>query len=168
MNRRIGRAVLCAGLAVVVAALATGIDARAQAPAQPSQPRGLAWWRMDQFQRNLGLSTDQVNRLETVFQAALPDLRRGREDLDRQEAELSRLIEMNADEAVVIKQVDKVEAIRSHLNKTRQLLLLHHYQLLTPEQRVKQKALFNQMQAERERAQADRDRAAKPNGGQKP
>jgi hypothetical protein len=47
------------------------------------------------------------------------------------------------------------------LNKTRQLLLLHHYQLLTPEQRVKQKALFNQMQA-------DRDRAAKPNGGQKP
>jgi hypothetical protein len=52
-----------------------------------------------------------VNRLETVF-GALPDLRRGRDDLDRQEAELSRLIEMNADEAVVIKQVDKVEAIR--------------------------------------------------------
>ena len=108
---------------------------------------------------------DQVNRLEAVFQTALPDLRRGRDDLDRQEAELSRLIEMNADEAIVVRQVDKVEAIRSHLNKTRQLLLLHQRQLLTPEQRVKLKALFDQMQADR--AQAERDRTAKPSVGQK-
>jgi Spy/CpxP family protein refolding chaperone len=165
MNRRIGRAVLCAGLVAVSASLLASVGALAQAAAQPSQPRGFAWWRTDQFQRNLGLSADQVSRLEAVFQAALPDLRRGRDDLDRQEAELSRLIEMNADEAVVIKQVDKVEAIRSHLNKTRQLLLLHQRQLLTPEQRVKLKALFDQMQADR--AQAERDRAAKPSGGQR-
>jgi Spy/CpxP family protein refolding chaperone len=72
---------------------------------------------------------------------------------------------MNADEAIVVRQVDKVEAIRSHVNKTRQLLLLHHRQLLTPEQRVKLKALTDQMQADR--AQAERDRAAKPGGGQK-
>src|SRR5499427_5393541 len=162
MKRRIGRALLCAGLAAVAAGLVAGIDAGAQAPAQPSQPRGFAWWRTDQFQKNLGLSTDQVGRLEAVFQTALPDLRRGRDDLDRQEVELSRLIEMNADEAVVIKQIDKVEAIRTHLNRTRQLLLLHHYQLLTPEQRAKLKV----MQAER--AQAERDRAAKPSTGQKP
>jgi len=165
MNRRIGRAVLCAGLVALSAGLVAGIEARAQAPAQPSQPRGFAWWRTDQFQKNLGLSTDQVGRLEAVFQMALPDLRRGRDDLDRQEAELSRLIEMNADEATVIRQVDKVEGIRSHLNKTRQLLLLHQRQLLTPEQRVKLKALFDQMQADP--AQSERDRAAKPNGGQK-
>ena len=49
---------------------------------------------------------------------------------------------------------DKVEAIRSHLNKARQLLLLHHRQLLTPEQRVKYKALRDQIEADR--AQADR------------
>jgi Spy/CpxP family protein refolding chaperone len=167
MNRRIGRAVLCAGLAALMAGLVTSIEARAQAPAQPSsQPRRFAWWRADQFQKNLGLSADQVSRLEMVFQGALPDLRRGNDDLTRQEDELSRLIEMNADEAVVIKQIDKVEAIRTHLNKTRQLLLLHQRQLLTPEQRVKLKALFDQMQADR--AQAERDRAAKPSTGQKP
>jgi Spy/CpxP family protein refolding chaperone len=159
MNRRFGGALLYVGL---VAAMSGTFAAAvlAQTPAQPSQPRGFAWWRTDQFQRNLGLSTDQVNRLEAVFQMALPELRRGREDLDRQESELSRLIEMNADEATVIRQVDKVEAIRSHLNKTRQLLLLHSRQILTPEQRVKLKTLFDQMQA-------DRDRAGKPNGGQK-
>ena len=159
MNRRFGGALLYVGLvAAMSGGLATAV-ALAQTPAQPSQPRGFAWWRTDQFQKNLGLSADQVNRLEGVFQTALPDLRRGRDDLDRQEAELSRLIEMNADEATVIRQVDKVEAIRSHLNKIRQLLLLHQRQLLTPEQRVKLKALFDQMQA---------DRAGKPGGGQKP
>jgi Spy/CpxP family protein refolding chaperone len=165
MNRRIGRAVLCAGLVALAAGLLATVEAGAQAAAQPSQRRGFAWWQADQFQKNLGLSTDQVNRLETLFRGALPDLRRGRDDLDRQEAELSRLIEMNADEAVVIRQVDKVEAIRSHLNKTRQLLLLHQRQMLTAEQRGKLKTLFDQMQADR--AQAERDRAAKPNGSQK-
>jgi Spy/CpxP family protein refolding chaperone len=161
MKRRIGGALLYVGLAAALLGVCAAGDALAQAPAQPSQPRGFAWWRTDQFQRNLGLSTDQVNRLEALIQMALPDLRRGRDELDRQEAELSRLIEMNADEATVIKQVDKVEGIRSRLNKTRQLLLLHSRQLLTPEQRIKLKALFDQMQAER-------DRAGKPSGGQKP
>ena len=167
MNRRGGGALLYVGLVAAMSGVLTAA-VMAQPPAQPSQQRGLAWWRMEQFQRSLGLSADQVNRVEAVFQMALPELRRGREDLDRQEFELSRLIEMNADEATVIKQVDKVEGIRSHLNKTRQLLLLHHRQLLTAEQRIKLKALFDQMQADRDRAQADRDRAGKPNGGQKP
>jgi len=165
MNRRGGGALLYVGLVAAMSGVLAAA-AMAQAPAQTSQPRRVAWWRMEQFQRNLGLSADQVNRVEAVFQMALPELRRGREDLDRQEVELSRLIEMNADEATVIRQVDKVEGIRSHLNKTRQLLLLHHRQLLTAEQRVKLKALFDQMQADR--AQSERDRAGKPNGGQKP
>src|SRR5262245_30991617 len=168
MNRRGGGALLYGGLVAAISGVLAAAVVMAQAPAQPSQSRGIAWWRMDQFQRNLGLSADQVNRVEAVFQMALPELRRGREELDRQESELSRLIEMNADEATVIRQVDKVEGIRSHLNKTRQLLLLHSRQILTPEQRVKLKALFDQMQADRDRAQAERDRVGKPNGGQKP
>src|SRR6185437_14968398 len=117
---------------------------RAQnAPAQQQngQPPRVAWWRDDRYQKHLGLTSDQVSRLEAIFQSALPELRKGRDDLDRQEAELSRLIESNADEAVVSRQVDKVEGIRSHLNKTRQMLIWHHRQLLTPEQRVKFKVM---------------------------
>ena len=102
-----------------------------------------------------GLSTDQVNRIEAIFQAVLPELRKGRDDLERHEAELSRLIESSADEALVTRQIDKVEAIRSRLNKARQLLLLHHRQVLTPEQRVKL-------------AQAERERAGRPPNAQKP
>jgi Spy/CpxP family protein refolding chaperone len=152
MRRQIGRAVLCAGLL-----LGGAWQTEAQAPQTPQNPtqQRFAWWRSEEYQKNLGLSADQVNRLEAIFQSALPDMRKGRDELDRHEAELSRLIETGADEALVTRQLDKVEAIRSHLNKTRQLVLLHHRQVLTPEQRVKL-------------AQAERERAGRPAGGQKP
>jgi len=155
MRPQIGRTVLCAGLL-----LGGAWNTQGQQPPPPTQnqpPQRLTWWRSDIYQKDLGLSADQVSRLEAIFQAALPGLRNGRDELDRREAELSRLIETGTDEALVIKQLDKVEAIRSHVNKTRQLLLLHHRQVLTPEQRVKL------VQAERERA----GRATGP-GGQRP
>jgi Spy/CpxP family protein refolding chaperone len=155
MQRQIGRAVVCAGLFFVLLGGAWQAEARASQAPQNQPPQRFAWWRSEPYQKNLGLSIDQVNRLEAIFQNVLPDLRKGRDDLDRHEAELSRLIETGADEALVIKQLDKVEALRSHLNKTRQLLLLHHRQVLTPEQRVKL-------------AQAERERAGRPAGGQKP
>jgi len=149
MRRQIGRAVLSAGLL-----LGGAWQSEAQAPQTPPAQR-FAWWRSEQYQKNLGLSADQVNRLEAIFQTVLPELRKGRDDLERHEAELSRLIESSADEALVTRQIDKVEAIRSRLNKTRQLLLLHHRQVLTPEQRVKL-------------AQAERERAGRPPSGAKP
>ena len=153
MRRQVGRAVLCAGL--LLGGAGPTAAQSSQAPQNPP-PQRFAWWRSEPYQKNLGLSTDQVSRLEAIFQTALPELRKGRDELDRHEAELSRLIETSADEALVIRQVDKVEAIRSHLNKTRQLLLLHQRQILTPEQRVKL-------------AQAERERAGRPTGGaQKP
>jgi Spy/CpxP family protein refolding chaperone len=155
MQRQIGRAVVCAGLFFVLLGGAWQAEARPPQTPQNQPPQRFAWWRSEPYQKNLGLSIDQVNRLEAIFQNVLPELRKGRDDLDRHEAELSRLIETGADEGLVIKQLDKVEALRSHLNKTRQLLLLHHRQVLTPEQRVKL-------------AQAERERAGRPAGGQKP
>ena len=152
INRRFGRTVLSIGLLVASASFAAAQTPTAPPPAQsqPGQPQRLAWWRDEHYQKHLALTVDQVSRLEAIWQAALPDLRKGRDELDRHEAELSRLIEMNADEAVVVRQIDKVEAIRSRLNKSRQLLLLHFRQVLTPEQRIKLKEAL------------DRDRGIKP------
>ena len=160
MKRRFGRAVLYAGLLLVSAPLfaqAPG-GGRSQQNSQ-SAPR-FAWWRDEPYQRHLGLTSDQVSRLEAIWQASLPELRKGRDDLDRQEAELSRLIETNADETVVTRQVDKVEAIRGHLNKARTMVIWRHRQLLTPEQRVKLKAMRDR---DRERAGAP-----PPPAGQRP
>jgi Spy/CpxP family protein refolding chaperone len=156
MKRRFGRAVLHVAVLLVSAPLfAQAPGTRAQQNGQPT-PR-FAWWQDESYQRHLGLTSDQVTRLETIWQAALPELRKGRDDLDRQEAELSRLIETNADETVVTRQVDKLEATRAHVNKARTMLIWHHRQLLTPEQRVKLKVMRDR---NRERAGAP----ATPNG----
>ena len=160
MKRRFGRAVLYAGVLLLSAPLFA--QARGGASSQQnsqSAPR-FAWWRDEPYQRHLGLTSDQVSHLEAIWQGALPELRKGRDDLDRQEAELSRLIETNADETVVTRQVDKVEAIRGHLNKARTMMIWHHRQLLTPEQRVKLKAMRDR----------DRERAGAPPApaGQRP
>jgi Spy/CpxP family protein refolding chaperone len=160
MKRRMGRVALCAGMLLVsLPIFAQAPPPAAQTPPASPRPR-FAWWRDENTQKQLGLTTDQVTKLEAIFQAALPDLRKGRDDLDRHEAELSRLIETDAEEAVVVHQIDKVESIRGRLDKTRQLVLLHHRQVLTPDQRVKLKALFDQ-------ARANRGRAGAPPNGQR-
>jgi Spy/CpxP family protein refolding chaperone len=128
--------------------------------AQPS-----AWWKSDQVRRDLALTTDQFNRIEAIFQAALPNLRNTKNELDRQEAELSHLIEGNSDEATVTKQIDRAEAVRASLNKMRTLMLVHMRDVLTAEQRVKFKALHDRRDRDRNqknRDDKDRDRRRPP------
>src|SRR5436309_351409 len=127
----------------------------AVAPPVHAQSFGFPWWRDAQFQRDLSLTADQTARIENVFQSTITQLRAKKAELDQLEDELSRLIATNSDEQQVIKQVDRVEAIRSHLNKMRTLQLLHIRQVLTPEQRVKLNKLHEQWQREHGRARGD-------------
>jgi len=115
------------------------------------QSFGFPWWRDAQFQRDLSLSPDQSGRIDAVFQKTIPTLREKRTELDAQEEELSRMIAANADEGSVIKQVDKVEAIRSHMNKTRTLMLLRMRQILSPEQRTKLNQKYEQWEKDHRR-----------------
>src|SRR5205823_291259 len=102
-------------LAVIVFSLAvTG--------AVHAQSFGFPWWRDAQFQKDLSLTADQSTRIDALFQANMPGLRTGRDELDRQETELSRLITLGADEKQVTQQIDKVEMIRASLNKARTLM----------------------------------------------
>ena len=123
----------------------------AVAPAAHAQSFGFPWWRDAQFQRDLSLTTDQTTRIENLFQSTISELRAKKTELDQQEEGLSRLIAANADEAVVVKQVDKVESIRAHLNKTRTLMLLRMRQVLTPEQRVKLNKIHDQWEKDHQR-----------------
>ena len=115
------------------------------------QSFGFPWWRDAQFQRDLSLTADQSGRIDAVFQKNIPTLREKRAELDAQEEELSRMIAANADEASVIKQVDRVEAIRSHMNKMRTLMLLRMRQILSPEQRVKLNQKYEQWEKDHRR-----------------
>ena len=134
---------LCLAVSAMVFSLAVGGRAHAQS-------FGFPWWRDAQFQKDLSLSTDQSTRIDALFQANMPALRTGRDELDRQETELSRLITLGADEKQVTLQIDKVETLRASLNKTRTLMLLHMRQMLTPDQRGKLNKLYEQREKDRQ------------------
>jgi Spy/CpxP family protein refolding chaperone len=116
-----------------------------------AQSFGFPWWRDAQFQKDLSLSTDQSARIDSVFQSTITLLRQKKAELDQQEAELSRLIAANAEEAVVVRQVDKVEGIRANLNKSRTLMLLHMRQVLSPDQRLRLNKLHEQWEKDHQR-----------------
>ena len=115
------------------------------------QSFGFSWWKDAQFQRDLGLSADQITRIDAIFQAAISQLRPKAEELNQQEELLSQQIAAGADEGLVTKQVDKVEAIRAHLNKMRTLMLLKERQVLSSDQRVKLNKLHEQWERDHKR-----------------
>jgi len=111
--------------------------------AGPASAQAFKWWQSDRYKRELGLTGDQVKRLEEIFQAALPTLRAHKKALDDAETEFDRIIERGGDTAVM-EQVDRVEAARAQLNKTRTMMLLKMRRLLTTDQWVKLGALHQQ------------------------
>jgi Spy/CpxP family protein refolding chaperone len=139
MRQTWGRRLLSAAFVLALAAPVHG------------QSFGFAWWKDPQFQHDLGLSADQSTRIDAIFQAAIAQLRPKKEELDKQEELLSQQIVAGADEALVVKQVDRVEAIRSHMNKMRTLMLLKERQVLTPDQRVKLNKLHEQWERDHKR-----------------
>jgi len=104
--------------------------------AHPASAQGFKWWQSDTFTRELGLTTDQSSKIEAIFQATLPVLRRQKDALDKSEADFNQMIEAS-DDAQVMAQVGVVEAARSELNKSRTMMLLRMRRVLTPDQRVK-------------------------------
>jgi len=139
-------------------ALASAVYGQAPSPFVPGP-----WWK--NFQKPLGLTEDQSSRIGEVFRTALPHLRQKRVELEAQETELSRLIKADADDATIAKQSDRVEAVRAVLNKNRTLMLVHMREVLTPDQRVKLRALHEQRDHDRDqkdREHKDRDRRPPP------
>jgi Spy/CpxP family protein refolding chaperone len=115
------------------------------------QSFGFAWWKDAQFQRDLGLSAEQSARIDAIFQSTIVQLRQKKEELDKQEEVLSQQIVAGSDEMLVTRQVERVEAIRAHMNKTRTLMLLHERQVLSPDQRVKLNKLHEQWERDHKR-----------------
>ncbi len=105
--------------------------------AVPVSAQGFKWWSDEGTQKRLSLSADQSRKIEDIFQQALPALRTGKQRFDAAEQELSALIEHSADDGPVVRQLERVEAARSELNKSRTLMLLQMRRLLSPDQRVR-------------------------------
>lgn len=106
------------------------------------------WWISAESRAELGISDAQSRELEAVFQSLLPRLRAEKQALDREDAELARLMAADTDEATLGAAIDRVEAARSAVNKTRTWMLVRMNRVLSPDQRVKVQALHERRQRE--------------------
>lgn len=96
------------------------------------------------------LTSEQVERLEEVFQKARPTLHLEMRALEAAENEFDRLVLEAADEAV-IEYVEIVEGARAQLNKSRTLMLLRMRRVLTSDQHV----MLTALNREREEANSE-------------
>ena len=128
--------------------------AYAQSLREPGRWNG-KWWSTDRFKQELKLSDEQSSQIEQIFQASLPKLRASKQDLDREEAGLSRLMAKPVvDEEEVSRSVDRVEAARCDLSRTRTMMLFRMHRVLSPEQRAKLELMHRRDDADRRRGPA--------------
>jgi Spy/CpxP family protein refolding chaperone len=91
------------------------------------------------------LTVEQVTRIEHTFQESWPSLQESKKELDRLETELSQMIaDGTAEESRVLRMIDRVEASRSTLARTRALMLYRIHRVLSPAQRGRLKALHEE------------------------
>jgi len=113
----------------------------AQAPPAPGQ--SFPWWKNEQFRKELGLTAEQSTHIEKIWEVARPELRQEWDLLSKLEEKLSKMIQSDADEAELSRQIDRVETARANANKTRSLMLVQMVKVLSPDQRVRFKGLHD-------------------------
>lgn len=116
------------------------------------------WWQSATVKAEVGLTDDQSQQLEAIFQAMLPRMKSDKDELDRLEAGLSKLMaEATVEEAVLVQEIDKVEAARARASKTRFIMLYRMHRLLAADQRQKLEAMYQRMKKERHGGGGTRD-----------
>lgn len=135
-----GRCVFrCLALALVVFGVAAPADAQS-----------FKWWTAERFRAELALSPEQTARLEEIYQAATPTLKSQKDALEKLQADMKRLVaEGRADEATAAELFARVEAARGDLGRTRSLMLYRMRRILTSDQHLKLKVLFDEHERER-------------------
>src|SRR4051812_6498748 len=119
-------------------------------PGDRKDERRMPWWKAPETRAQLGISDKQSKDIDDIFQENLPSLRAAKEELDKLDDALAKLIkEGTADIAVVSRQVGHAEQARANLTSKRTVMLYRMHRLLTPEQRIKLDAMFAQREAER-------------------
>ena len=145
-------------LAVVLFAVTTGTPAFAQQPPSPpfraSEPRPFVWWKSEGFKKELSLTGDQIARIDKIWATTRAELRLEYDELSKLEGKFSRLIRNDADEAVLSRQIDRVEMARANANKTRSLMLVQMRKALTLDQRVILDAIHSRWLEDQKRPEA--------------
>lgn len=147
-----------AGLCLAALAAATPAPAAARQEEPKAQQRSQGgqerrfWWKDSGTSREIALSEQQSNKIEEIWKSSYPSLRVLHKELDGLQAEFNRLMKENtAEERVIMLQIDRVEAVRSQINKSRTLMLYRMHQVLTPAQYQKLTQILDRQRKERGR-----------------
>jgi Spy/CpxP family protein refolding chaperone len=96
---------------------------------------GRKWWKDSALMQKIGVSDEQVQKIEKVFQDHRLQLIDLHAALEKQEATLEPLVEADQpDETQVIAQIDKVAQARASLEKSNAQMLLAIRRILTVDQ----------------------------------
>ena len=141
---------ICLVLSLIVVAAATSAMAQ-------SQGFGFKWWQTERFKKELALTQEQINRIEGIYQTTEPLLRAQKQAVDRREEKLSKVIQdPKSDEPAVLQAIDRLEAARSEISRTRNLMFFRIRRVLTDEQNTKINAMHTKDRADREKAERER------------
>ena len=117
-------------LVVLIAPAAPSVEANEQ------DRRPHRWWQSDEVKAILDLTAEQAAALEKIYRRTLSKQRESMRRLKTEETTLSKLAaDMSVDEFDIISQVDRVEAARSEVGKTRTLMVIRMYRVLNRHQR---------------------------------
>ncbi len=120
---------------------------------QPEGHRPFKFWE-GRTQVELGITSQQSADIEGIFQSTRPKLEATKQKLDKLEATLSETIRDNsADLATLSQLIDKQEATRTELYKTRTLMLYRMRAVLSADQRAKLQAMVDRWEASRRKSQ---------------
>jgi len=93
------------------------------------------WWKDSELMRKIGVSDEQVQKIDKIFQDHRLQLIDLHAALEKQEAILEPLIEAGQpDESQVVAQIDNVAQARANLEKSNTRMLLAIRRVLTVEQ----------------------------------
>lgn len=122
------------------------------------------WWQSERFQKELGLTAEQITRIEAIYDSTTPLLRAQKEAFDRREDKLSKVIaDPKSDEAMVVQATDRLEAARNEMGRTRTLMIFRIRRVLTDEQHATLNAMHEHDRKQRE-ARERQQRERKPKG----
>lgn len=153
---------LCALLTAAILTLApSGLSAQERR----AQPTGTArdtqqsrkWWFDEKYRAALGLSPQQVARVDALFEEHAAVQRELWKSLQDAERAVSKLMATESpQEPQVVAAIERTELLRYKINERRALLLFRIRQQLSLEQHRKLEKLHERHRAERSRAGRER------------
>jgi Spy/CpxP family protein refolding chaperone len=124
------------------------VSADRPSPDRPPQDRH-KWWIGPQG-KELGLSKDQSDKLEGIYQQVFPRVQAAMQDVDTAQKDLDRIIAGDrTTEVDVVRQLNLVQVARNEMSRQYVLMLFRMNRELTPDQRAKAKALRDRREQER-------------------